>query len=176
MINYTRKQLNEIAIKYFNGPLSKYVDLELFDDDHNFSYEIYHNLDPYIKDLLDTIPINLITSTGSYNLLDVYDNSIPLLDVLKHAYTSQETIPIKKPYIVSNINLEKHCSILNITKNIYNYFPIYDLNEYDIDITDRFFKSTYHLNINSTTYSGGVLQFTPGIFLTHVNVKNTIEQ
>ena len=169
MINYTRKQLNEIAIKYFNGPLSKYVDLELFDDDHNFSYEIYHNLDPYIKDLLDTIPINLITSTGSYNLLDVYDNSIPLLDVLKkHAYTSQETIPIKKPYIVSNINLEKHCSILNITKNIYNYFPIYDLNEYDI--TD---KSTPGLNIN---YSGGVLGFAPGIFLTHVNVKNTIEQ
>ena len=88
---------------------------------------------------------------------------------LEHYQTSPNPFSI-----VSNINLENHCSILNITKNIYNYFPIYDLNKYDI--TDKFFKSTPRLNINASTYSGGVLQFAPGIFLTHVNVKNTIEQ
>ena len=109
MSNYTINELEKIANKYPKGPLSIYVNLKLFDNNDDFNYDTYNNLNQYLKDLLDEIPINFV----------VTKNDSPILlkqpPILLKQYSS---------YMISISKSNRCLPIINIIGNSYNYFPI----------------------------------------------------
>ena len=108
MSNYTINELEKIANKYPKGPLSIYVNLKLFDNNDDFNYDTYNNLNQYLKDLLDEIPINFVVTKDHVVVKD------------------HSPIPLKQhsSYMISISESNRCLPIINIIGNSYNYFPI----------------------------------------------------